>query len=707
MSLKKTIIFFWKWLVDCIYREISFGLPFLLVFVFFSIGIIFYFSLNQEPSWEQLIALVSAFLGIFYVLRSCRGMWFIVGFVLCIVLGVLAAKIETWRVSTSMLGSDIFTTLTGRVASIEPTGKRDFRIILDVLKTEKPLLLHGPNRVRLSARHLPYGLAIGDGLYGRVKILALSGPVRPGGYDFSFHNYFKTIGAQGVYLGKPAKVSVPQPETMFGTVLQKIENLRMNVTQKIRTAIGGENGRVAAALITGQRGGISYDTNEALRAVGLAHILSISGLHMALLGGIILFGVRGFLAFFTVFSSHYPVKKFAAVAALMVTAFYLLLSGVTVSAQRSFIMIAVMLVAVSCGRSPVTMRNFAVAGLITLSIAPHEILSPSFQMSFSATAALIAFFDWYNGRSFFRARKATPFQVGDKVVRFIFSSIASISVSSLVAGSVSGVYATYHFSNVAPLGIISNTLALPIMSMLIMPFGLIAVFAIPFGLEWLPLQIMGLGVGAVIKIARAIRNISPVLNPSFMPLSALILFTLGFVGLIFCRTGIRFFFSIFILAGIYVFLTYPPVQLIIANDMMLVGVINGEKLYTDRHYISKFTRSIWKKSFRVSEVVKPARYGPLFHGQFICDDRVCTSVSADGLRVVVLHGEIDRCVEADIVIKAFKSESKICDRETQIIFTLQELLLRGSVMMTKNGDIIWSSFGASRPWNMHRKYSQN
>ncbi|ETS14249.1 hypothetical protein Q649_00888 [Bartonella quintana JK 73] len=702
--LKEAIIFFWKWLADCINKEISFGLLFSLVLVFFSTGIIVYFNLEREPSWGQFFVLVSIFPGILYILRFYWGIWVIAGFLFCVVLGAFAAKIETWRISTPMLNRDVVTTLTGRIISIESMQKGGFRLVLDILKTQKPALRHGPHRVRLSAKHLPYGLAIGDGLYGKVKIRALSGPVRPGGYDFSFHNYFKGIGAQGIYLGKPMKISVPPPYTMLSILLQKIENLRMNMTQKIRMAIGEEKGSVAAALITGQRGGISDNTNEALRISGLAHVLSISGLHMALLSSMVLVSIRSFLALFPVFSSYHSTKKFAAIVALIITAFYLVLSGGAVSAQRSFVMITVMLVAVLCNRSAITMRNFAIAGLIILAITPHEILGPSFQMSFSATAALIASFDWWSRRVSSHTRKATPSYVGGRIIHFAFLSVTSTCASSFVAGAASGVYAAYHFSNIAFLGVISNALALPVISILIIPFGLIAVFAMFLSLEWLPLQIMGLGVDLVIKIAHAVRAVSPALNPGFMPLSALVFFSGGLVGLIFCKTSIRFFFSLFILVGICICLMHSPVQLIIADNINLVGVINGKKLYTDRYRISKFTTSIWEKSFRVNETIKPTKYGPSFNGQFVCDDHICSSLSENGFRVVVLHGKIDQCVEADVIVKTFTMNDQTCNRKTQITFTPQQLLSRGSVMMTKRGDIIWSSKGFHRPWNMHRQH---
>ncbi|MDD9332613.1 MAG: ComEC/Rec2 family competence protein, partial [Bartonella sp.] len=361
--------------------------------------------------------------------------------------------------------------LTGRIVSIKSVGQGGFRLKVDVLKTERSTLPYNLNRVYLVTKSLPYGLTPGDGLYGKVKLRALSGAIRPGSYDFSFHNYFKRIGAQGFYLGKPKKISVCQSNTMLGKIIQKIENLRMQMTEKVSKAVGGEGGRVSAALITGQRGGISNNTNEALRIAGLAHILSISGLHMALLSGMVFIIVRSFFAFFPVFSSYYSVKKFAAITALIVTAFYLILSGANIAAQRSFLMVACMLIAILCNRSAVTMRNFAIAGLVTVAISPHEILEPSFQMSFSATVALIAAFSWWSEGYFFYKGNTAPSYVGGKALHFVFLSVFSTCISSLVAGSASGIYAAYHFSNVALLGVVSNALALPIVSILIMPFG--------------------------------------------------------------------------------------------------------------------------------------------------------------------------------------------------------------------------------------------
>ncbi|MDD9332612.1 MAG: transporter, partial [Bartonella sp.] len=117
--------------------------------------------------------------------------------------------------------------------------------------------------------------------------------------------------------------------------------------------------------------------------------------------------------------------------------------------------------------------------------------------------------------------------------------------------------------------------------------------------------------------AYAIKAISPILNPGFIPLSALILLSIGLVGLTFLKTAIRFFFAFFILGGILVSMMQSPVQLIIADNTKIVGVLNDNILYVDRYNPSKFTTSLWEKSFRVNKTIKPTKIGPSLKGQFI------------------------------------------------------------------------------------------
>ena len=156
----------------------------------------------------------------------------------------------------------------------------------------------------------------------------------------------------------------------------------------------GDRGSIASALITGKRNAISQDVRNAFYVSSLAHVLAISGFHMAVVAGILFFCVRAGLALSPTLAIGKPIKKWAALAALFAAAFYLVISGASVSTQRSFIMIAIVLVGVMADRPAITFRTLAIAAFAVLAIAPQSVLHPSFQMSFSATLALIAGFQY-------------------------------------------------------------------------------------------------------------------------------------------------------------------------------------------------------------------------------------------------------------------------------------------------------------------------
>src|SRR5262249_4863176 len=122
-------------------------------------------------------------------------------------------------------------------------------------------------------------------------------------------------------------------------------------------------GSIASALITGKRDAISTQVNEAMYVSGLAHVLSISGYHMAVVASIAFFTIRALFALLPAFANQYPIKKWAALLALLAAAFYLLLSGAEVATQRSFIMIGIVLIGVLVDRATLTFRTLTVAAL--------------------------------------------------------------------------------------------------------------------------------------------------------------------------------------------------------------------------------------------------------------------------------------------------------------------------------------------------------
>ena len=191
----------------------------------------------------------------------------------------------------------------------------------------------------------------------------------------------------------------------------------------------------------------------------LAHVLSISGYHMAVVAGIVFFFIRAVLALVPSLASRHPIKKWAAAGALVAAAFYLLLSGAEVATQRSFIMIAIVLIGVMLGSAGADLPHLAVAAFAVLLFAPQAIVHPSFQMSFAATLALIAA---YQHGLPWRAEGDTSLDA--RVALWGGREIAGLVLASLVAGLATTPYAAYHFHRLAPYGVLANLLAMPVVS---------------------------------------------------------------------------------------------------------------------------------------------------------------------------------------------------------------------------------------------------
>ena len=201
---------------------------------------------------------------------------------------------------------------------------------------------------------------------------------------------------------------------------------------------------------------------------------------MAVVAGIVFFFIRAVLGLSPSLASRHPIKKWAAFGALIAAAFYLLLSGAEVATQRSFIMIAIVLIGVMLDRPALTFRTLAVAAIVVLSLAPQAIVHPSFQMSFAATLALIAAYQ--SGQQWQPDQDST---LGRGVALWGVREFFGLLLASLVAGYATTPYAAYHFHRLAPYGVLANLLAMPVVSAAVMPMGILGVVMMPFGFDGL------------------------------------------------------------------------------------------------------------------------------------------------------------------------------------------------------------------------------
>ena len=177
---------------------------------------------------------------------------------------------------------------------------------------------------------------------------------------------------------------IPDPDWF-----DRVAALRAGVGERLAAGLPGEPGAVARALVTGERNAVPEPLQEAYRQAGLAHMLVISGLHMSLLAGLAFVALRYGFALVMPIAERFDTKKFAAAAAIAAALFYLILSGANVPAQRAFIMVSVVLIAVLIDRTAMSLRTLAWAAMTVLVLQPDALVGASFQLSFAAVVALI------------------------------------------------------------------------------------------------------------------------------------------------------------------------------------------------------------------------------------------------------------------------------------------------------------------------------
>lgn len=605
-----------------------------------AIGAAHYATADREIGWIAITALAAITLALAVAVRARP--WLHVAAIagVALALGLGAAKREAERVGTAIMVGEATTRVTGTVEWISVDARGRTRYDLLVERTAEPTLQYPPSRIRLfvSARHdaAPVG--------GRIEALARlrqpSGPARPGGYDFAFHNYFDGMGAQGFALGAPRRLA-DDPDGA-----RSLARLRAGVYNTVRARLPAAEGGVAAALLMGERRGIPDELADALRATGLAHMLAISGLHMALVAGFVLGITRLLLVMPAGVAERISTRKVAALAALVAATAYLFLSGVGVAAQRAWIMLAIMLVAVLFDRPALTLRNVGLAGVAIIATTPHAVVGPGFQMSFAATAALVAAYGhWRRART----PATDPWLTGP--MRTVLLFMGGLAVTSTIAGLATAPFAAYHFQRVAPLGLLANLLAMPLVSVVVIPSGLLAVLVMPFGLEAPFLSVMGWGLDLVARVATWVAGLRAPLEIGAVPSGTLLLTTAALVLAVAFRTRLAALALVPLLAAVAMPSRDPP-SLLVSERARSVSVIEEGRRIVLPPRGEGFERRQWRDAFGP----------PSTSSEGFCEGAICRT-EANGFAVAWTddyEAVGEACRAADVVVVARRIKRTRC-----------------------------------------------
>src|SRR6267142_1771530 len=534
----------------------------------FGAGIAFYFGADHEPvAWVTAVAAIG-FCAAAFLLRR-QKIFPIAVLIAAMAAGFAVATWKTARVAHGVLARPMYSVQLSGFVETRDIRERTDRFVLRVAQMESPRGQIKLERVRLSVRK-GTAPAVGSFVELKARLQPPLAPLRPGSYDFGRDMYFAGIGASGFAMG--AIKTVEQPPVGGGLSLRYaaiMQGLRDAIDARIRATLDGDQRAIATALLTGRRDAISGPVNDAMFISGLGHVLSISGYHMAVVAGVVFFAVRALLALIPALTVSFPIKKWSAAAALGAAAFYLLLSGAEVATQRSFFMTAVVLIAVMVDRRAVTFRTLAVAAMIVLAMAPEALVHPSFQMSFAATLGLVALVQGGMPALF-----ASPDNSATaRAALWGGREITMLALASLIAGLATTPYAAFHFHRVTPYGVLANLAAMPVVSVLVMPAGLLGLVAMPFGFDGVFWRLMEFGIDWMILVTQWVAALPGAIGRmAAFGIGPLVAASAGIVLLGLLRTPLRWLGAAAVVLAVVWALAVPQPDVLVSADGRNVGV---------------------------------------------------------------------------------------------------------------------------------------
>ena len=646
------------------------NLPWGLLFI--ATGIALYFSVPFEGS-SGLTALMLIGLTVLWAFSDKQHqLHILLSLCLLVLFGYGLALFRTHAVKTPLLPQASHSySLTMMIEQAVPVVRNRMRYTGKVLslsgRSVKP-----PKRIRLSAPDQGPRFVYGDVVCARAVLSRPKGPERPGGYDQGWSLWFHQIGGTGFSVSplKHCKPNWSVPHSVWANLIATIRN---SIALRLDHGLEEREQALARAFILGDRGRIERDDIEALRRAGLGHLLAISGLHMVAFAGTLFFLVRAGLALFPRLAEEYPIKKWAALAAFLGGGLYFLISGQSIPTQRAFLMISIVFLAIMVERPALTLRNVGLAALVILVIRPESLFSPGFQMSFAAVTALIVAYE-INLRyaPFSKLRDQFAFVGWFKPLYYLIG----IWFTSLIATLATAPFAIYHFQQISYMGPIGNMLAIPVFTFLVMPFAVLSLCLMPFGLEGVSLYLLSTSIDMLLATAHWTSSFEPsLLRIGAIHPRALVLFCLASLLALFAGKRLKLFsFVLFALA----FITAKPAQRpdIYVNSKGDVMAVRGmdEKLYAPDGRKGAFILLNWLKADGDERAPVDIRHHPTVS----CDEQAC-SAQVKGLTVTLLKNIMaleEECQSADIIV--YKRTIRRQCKHPQLILSKAELARFGA-----------------------------
>ncbi len=520
-------------------------------------GIAAWFLLPDSPRWIGFLLFSGAIalLGLALPGRLGRAL------LLCGLTMAAGCALIWWRaerVAAPVLARPAVVEMTGRVERVDRLPARELvRVTLAPGRVDLPPRV----RVNLPIKDAPVGLAPGAVVKLRARLMPPAEASVPGGYDFSRAAWFAGLGATGKAF---APVAVVTPARTPGA------DLRASLSAHIQSRVEGSAGGIASALATGDQGAIALDDVEAMQRSGLAHLLSVSGLHVTAVTAAAMLLVLKLLALSPTLALRWRLPLVAAGAGALAAIGYTLLTGAEVPTIRSCVAALLVLLALSLGREAITLRLVAAGAMIVLLLWPEALAGASFQLSFAAVTAIVALHESPLMHRWFGKRE-------EGRVAALLRGTGSLLLTGVAVELALMPIGLFHFHQAGLYGALANIVAIPLTTFVVMPLEALALLFDLVGLGWPVWWLAEQALHLLLWIARTTAS-APGAVSAFptMPGGAFVLMVAGGLWIALWRSGVRWAGVVPLVLGLAWMFATPAPDLIVTGDGRHVAVRMGD-----------------------------------------------------------------------------------------------------------------------------------
>jgi competence protein ComEC len=519
------------------------------------LGIGAWFWLPDPPRWNAFLLAAAGFglaaLALAPGTRWGRGLaWF--GLAAALGCGLVWWQGE--RAAAPRLEREGLMQLDARIASVQRlAAEHRVRLLVEPVGEGLPARL----RVNLDEAKMIPGLEPGATVRLRAWMMPPAPMAVPGSYDFARVAWFQRIGGSG----RALDIEIVAPADSR-SLAARLADWRQRLGTHIRGQVGGNGGEagIAAALATGDQTGIGEADAEAMRRSGLAHLLSVSGLHLTAVVGAVMLLTLKLLALSPALALRFRLILFAAAAGALAGIAYTLLTGSEVPTVRACIASLLVLGGIALGRDAITLRLVAVGAIVVLLLWPESLPGASFQMSFAAITAIVALHESPRVQAWVSRRDEGVIARGG---RLLFALILTGLAVELALMPI----ALFHFHKAGLYGALANVVAIPLTTFVIMPLEALALLFDLVGLGAPFWWLTGQALALLLRLAHAAAAApgAVALLPA-MPPAAFASMVAGGLWLCLWRTRWRLFALAPIALGALWALATPSPDLLITGD---------------------------------------------------------------------------------------------------------------------------------------------